>query len=89
MNWGFTHKAIQITNNLTLHKSDVRRVIKNFKMTFISIPKAIEVVNLGKSGYPEGILLSKIVLQAIEGILERNPILPKLGVLIRPSRRVN
>jgi hypothetical protein len=55
-------------------------------MLFISIPKAIEVVNLSKSVYPEGISLSKIVLrQAIEGILERNPILPKLGVLIRPS----
>jgi hypothetical protein len=54
-------------------------------MTFISTPKDIEVVNLSKSVYQKGISLSKVVMQAIEVRPERNPILSKLGILIRPG----
>jgi hypothetical protein len=43
------------------------------------------VVNLSKTVYQKGISLSKVAMQAIEARLERNPILPKWDILIRPS----
>ena len=42
------------------------------------------VVNLSKTVYQKGISLSKLAMQAIEARLERNPILPKWDILIRP-----
>ena len=42
------------------------------------------VVNLSKTIYQKGISLSKVAMQAIEARLERNPILPKWDILIRP-----
>ena len=43
------------------------------------------VVNLSKTIYQKGISLSKVAMQAIEARLERNPILPKWDILIRPA----
>ena len=43
------------------------------------------VVNLSKTIYQKGISLSKVAMQAIEARLERNPILPKWDILIRPG----
>jgi hypothetical protein len=43
------------------------------------------VVNLSKTVYQKGISLSKAAMQAIEARLERNPILPKWDILIRPG----
>jgi hypothetical protein len=43
------------------------------------------VVNLSKMVYQKGISLPKVAMQAIEARLERNPILPKWDILIRPS----
>jgi len=43
------------------------------------------VVNLSKTVYQKGISLSKVAMQAIEARLERNPILPKWDILVRPS----
>ena len=43
------------------------------------------VVNLSKTAYQIGISLSKVTMQAIEARLERNPILPKWDILIRPG----
>ena len=43
------------------------------------------VVNLSKTVYQKGISLSKAAMQAIEARLERNPILPKWDILIRPD----
>jgi hypothetical protein len=43
------------------------------------------VVNLSKTAYQKGISLSKVAMQAIEVRLERNPILPKWDILIRPG----
>ena len=43
------------------------------------------VVNLSKTVYQKGISLSKVAMQAIEARLERNPILPKWDILIRPG----
>jgi len=43
------------------------------------------VVNLSKTVYQKGISLSKLAMQAIEARLERNPILPKWDILIRPA----
>jgi hypothetical protein len=43
------------------------------------------VVNLSKTVYRKGISLSKVAMQAIEARLERNPILPKWDILIRPG----
>jgi undecaprenyl pyrophosphate synthase len=43
------------------------------------------LVNLSKTVYQKGISLSKGTMQAIEDRLERNPILPKWDILIRPG----
>ena len=43
------------------------------------------VVNFSKTVYQKGISLSKVAMQAIEARLERNPILPKWDILIRPA----
>ena len=43
------------------------------------------VVNLSKTIHQKGISLSKVAMQAIEARLERNPILPKWDILIRPG----
>jgi hypothetical protein len=43
------------------------------------------VVNLSKTVYQKGISLSKVAMKAIEARLERNPILPKWDILIRPA----
>ena len=43
------------------------------------------VVNLSKTVYQKGISLPKAAMQEIEARLERNPILPKWDILIRPS----
>jgi len=43
------------------------------------------VVNLSKTVYQKGISLSKVAMRAIEARLERNPILPKWDILIRPG----
>jgi hypothetical protein len=43
------------------------------------------VVNLSKTVYQKGISLPKAAMQAIEARLERNSILPKWDILIRPS----
>jgi len=43
------------------------------------------LVNLSKTVYQKGISLSKVAMQTIEARLERNPILPKWDILIRPS----
>jgi hypothetical protein len=43
------------------------------------------MVNLSKTVYQKGISLSKVAMQAIEARLERNPILPKWDILIRPA----
>jgi len=43
------------------------------------------MVNLSKTVYHKGISLSKVAMRAIEARLERNPILPKWDILIRPA----
>ena len=43
------------------------------------------MVNLSKTVYHKGISLSKSAMRAIEARLERNPILPKWDILIRPA----
>jgi len=43
------------------------------------------MVNLSKTVYHKGISLSKMAMRAIEARLERNPILPKWDILIRPA----
>ena len=43
------------------------------------------MVNLSKTVYHKGISLSKVAMRAIEARLERNPILPKWDILIRPG----
>lgn len=48
--------------------------------------KAINpIVTLSKEVYQKGISLSKKIMQEIEARLERNPLLPKWDVLIRPA----
>ena len=42
------------------------------------------VVELSRKVYQKGISLSKEVMQDIEARLERNPLLPKWDILIRP-----
>jgi hypothetical protein len=42
------------------------------------------VVNLSQTIYQKGISLSKKAMLAIEARLERNPILPKWDIMIRP-----
>jgi hypothetical protein len=43
------------------------------------------VVNLSKTVYHKGISLSKMAMRSIEARLERNPLLPKWDILIRPA----
>jgi hypothetical protein len=43
------------------------------------------MVNLSKTVYHKGISLSKMAMRAIEARLERNPLLPKWDILIRPA----
>ncbi|MGB8701594.1 MAG: hypothetical protein WCD18_19440, partial [Thermosynechococcaceae cyanobacterium] len=50
-------------------------------MTWKGIPP---VINLSKTVYQKGISLSKIAMKEIEKRLERNPLLPKWDILIRP-----
>ena len=42
------------------------------------------MVELSRKVYQKGISLSKEVMQDIEARLERNPLLPKWDILIRP-----
>ena len=42
------------------------------------------MVELSRKVYQKGISLSKEVMQDIEARLERNPLLPKCDILIRP-----
>jgi hypothetical protein len=43
------------------------------------------VINLSKKVYQKGISLSKKAMKAVENRLERNPLLPKWDILIRPA----
>jgi hypothetical protein len=43
------------------------------------------IINLSKKVYQKGISLSKKVMKTIEKRLERNPLLPKWDILIRPA----
>ncbi|PZU98531.1 MAG: hypothetical protein DCF32_19695 [Leptolyngbya sp.] len=43
------------------------------------------VVNLSQNVYKKGISLSKQAMKDIENRLERNPLLPKWDILIRPA----
>ena len=43
------------------------------------------LVNLSKTVYQKGISLSKVAMHVIEARLERDPILPKWDILIRPG----
>ena len=43
------------------------------------------IVNLSMKGYQKGITLSKKTMRSIEKRLERNPLLPKWDILIRPA----
>ena len=43
------------------------------------------VVNLNKKVYKKGVSLSKKAMKEIEKRLERNPLLPKWDILIRPA----
>jgi len=43
------------------------------------------VVNLSQTAYKKGISLSKKAMKAVEARLERNPILPKWDIMIRPA----
>lgn len=42
-------------------------------------------VALSRTVYQKGISLSKTAMKAIEARLERNPLLPKWDILIRPA----
>jgi len=44
------------------------------------------VVKLSRTVYQKGISLSKKAMREIEPRLERNPLLPKWDILIRPAR---
>jgi hypothetical protein len=43
------------------------------------------VINLSKKVYQKGISLSKMAMEEVEKRLERNPLLPKWDILIRPA----
>lgn len=43
------------------------------------------VITLSKTVYQKGITLSEKLMQAFEEQLERNPMLPKWDILIRPG----
>jgi len=47
------------------------------------------VVKLSKTVYEKGVTLSKTLMRNIEDQLERNPLLPKWDILIRPANPVN
>jgi hypothetical protein len=51
-------------------------------MTWKSYPPTIR---LNTSTYEKGIALTKQEMASIEGRLERNPLLPKYDILIRPA----
>jgi hypothetical protein len=43
------------------------------------------VVELNRKVYEKGITLTKDAMHAVESRLERNPLLPKWDILIRPA----
>jgi hypothetical protein len=43
------------------------------------------VVELNRTVYEKGITVAKDAMQAVESRLERNPLLPKWDILIRPA----
>ena len=43
------------------------------------------VVQLSRQVYDKGVKLSKQAVKAVEARLERNPLLPKWGILMRPA----
>ena len=43
------------------------------------------IVNLSRTVYQKGVSLSKKAMRAVEARLERNPLLPKWDILIRPA----
>ena len=43
------------------------------------------IVKLSRKVYAKGVALSKTAMQAVEARLERNPLLPKWDILIRPA----
>ncbi|MGB5633784.1 MAG: hypothetical protein WBM86_13545, partial [Waterburya sp.] len=43
------------------------------------------IINLSNKDYQKGISLSKKAMKVIEKRLERNPLLPKWDILIRPA----
>lgn len=43
------------------------------------------VVQLSRQVYDKGVKLSKQAMKAVEARLERNPLLPKWGILMRPA----
>jgi hypothetical protein len=43
------------------------------------------IVNLSRTVYQKGVSLSKKAMRAVESRLERNPLLPKWDILIRPA----
>ena len=42
------------------------------------------IVELSRKVYAKGVSLSKVAMRAVEARLERNPLLPKWDILIRP-----
>jgi hypothetical protein len=44
------------------------------------------IIKLSRTVYAKGVTLSKTAMQAVEARLERNPLLPKWDILIRPAR---
>ncbi len=55
-------------------------------MTWKGLPP---VVKLSKQVYEKGVSLSKTLMHIIEEQPERNPLLPKYDILIRPANPVN
>jgi hypothetical protein len=43
------------------------------------------IVKLSRTVYAKGVSLSKAAMRAVEARLERNPLLPKWDIFIRPS----
>ena len=43
------------------------------------------IIKLSQTIYQKGVSLSKKAMQAVETRLERNPLLPKWDILIRPA----
>jgi hypothetical protein len=46
------------------------------------------VVELSRGVYDKGVSISKRAMQSVEARLERNPLLPKWDILIRPANMV-